>query len=356
MKTFKFNSSSSAKVYTVKLNDDGTTSCDCMGWTVKKLNKPRMCKHTTEVERNNKTTFVPATPKAIAEAVVANEPSVTNFKKAVKEVASVGGFVNPMLASKMPTGKTADSFSPAEYVMEEKFDGHRLVVRVENGKARAWSRLGNERKLPSHIAAIMNDLPTGVYDGELIVPSSQHSYAVTDLSNAGSEALVLFDMIEVDGHSIAKESNKVRVEFLKVALENVEGRIVYQAQQFAPTLKAVKAIWARGGEGAIIKKTSAPYRVGYRSPDWIKVKAIAAETLTIIGFEAGKNGPHSAITLRDDSGVETTVKTLDNETLREIAKNPTTWIGKRLVISYQEKTPSGSYRHPMFDHLAGEGE
>ncbi len=347
MKTFKFNSSSSDKIYTTRLNDDGTTSCDCKGWTVKKLNKPRMCKHTIEVERNNRT--------SVSSPVIASEPSTTNFKKAVKEVASGKGFVSPMLASAMPVGRNADSFDHL-YIMEEKFDGHRLVVRVENGKARAWSRLGNVRTLPIHIAAVMVRMPAGVYDGELIVPSNQHSSAVTELSNAGQEALVLFDMIEVDGHSIAHESNKRRVEFLTVAFGVIEGRVVYQAQQFKPTLKAVQAIWNRGGEGAIIKKISASYRVGYRSPDWIKVKAIANETLTVIGFEAGKNGPHSAILLRDKAGIETTVKTLDNATLREIAKNPAAWIGRRLVISFQEKLPSGKYRHPMYDHLAGEGE
>ncbi len=349
MKTFKFNSSSSDKVYTTRLNDDGTTSCDCKGWTVKKLNKPRMCKHTIEVERNNMKSV------GLVALVPASEPSVTNFKKAVKEVASTKGFVSPMLASAMPTGRNADSFDHL-YIMEEKFDGHRLVVRVENGKARAWSRLGNERTLPLHIAAVMVGMPTGVYDGELIVPSSQHSYAVTDLANAGTEAFVVFDMIEVNGTSIANETNKRRVEFLTVAFTNVEGRVVYQAQQFKPTQKAVQAIWNRGGEGAIIKRIAATYKPGYRSPDWIKVKAVANATLTIIGFEAGKNGPHSAITLRDDSGIETTVKTLDNATLREIAKNPAAWIGKRLVISFQEKTPSGSYRHPMYDHLAGDAE
>jgi hypothetical protein len=60
--------------------------------------------------------------------------------------------------------------------------------------------------------------------------------------------------------------------------------------------------------------------------------------------------------LRDGSGVETTVKTLGNTLLRAIMKAPDSYIGRRVVITYQEKTPAGTYRHGIFDHFAGDAE
>ena len=47
--TAEFRSSSSDKVYETRLYADGTTSCNCPGWTFKRGDKPRSCKHTKAV-------------------------------------------------------------------------------------------------------------------------------------------------------------------------------------------------------------------------------------------------------------------------------------------------------------------
>lgn len=52
VKTWTFPSSSSSKLYTTQLNKVGILSCNCPGWTFKRPGKPRHCKHTQRVERN----------------------------------------------------------------------------------------------------------------------------------------------------------------------------------------------------------------------------------------------------------------------------------------------------------------
>jgi hypothetical protein len=42
----EFPSSSSEKVYTAVVHVDGKTMCDCPGWTIKRSDRPRLCKHT----------------------------------------------------------------------------------------------------------------------------------------------------------------------------------------------------------------------------------------------------------------------------------------------------------------------
>lgn len=396
MRERTFPSSSSSTIYHTHWNDNDSMSCDCPGWVVKKLNKPRICKHIkkwaeeenlTLEERDGNMFVMSAGLQAGSSkaAATTQTPTSTNPGAQVDGNTQIvtpspdfvtpsavplekfiareqGGFVNPMLASAMPAGKTADDYGDG-WIAEEKFDGHRIIVRVDNSShgqfVHSWSRLGNVRTLPQHIKALVGQLPTGVYDGELIVPTAQHSYSVTAGQNSGNEALVLFDMLEVDGKSLMNTTQAQRRAFLEIALDAIESSdlyVVHIAKQFAPSMAAVQEIWDRGGEGAIIKKLSAKYTPGWRSPDWIKVKAQANATLTIVGFQASKNGPHSVVKLLDDQGIETTVKTLDNHMLRAFAKDPEAFIGKRLVISYHEKMPSGKYRHPMFDHLAGEGE
>lgn len=380
MRSWKFQSSSSPKIYTTQIGDNGLLSCDCPGWTVKKLGKVRECKHTKKVasdehlslsERDGQL-FVVGSTTTTRPPPAPSSPFPTKIAtstEAMRELLTEhqAGFVSPMLASAMPEDKTADDFRDSGWIMEEKFDGHRLIVRVVNypiaGKniakgVMAWSRLGNVRTLPRHIEAPLSDLPVGVYDGELLVPGAK-SYGVMAGQNSGKEIFVLFDMLESSGKSIMKTEQHVRRAFLEIAYDVFYDHIEFPvrlAEQHKPSMEFVKAVWARGGEGAIIKKLSGRYTPGWRSPDWIKVKAIGSATLTIVGFKEGKNGPYSIVKLRDSAGMETTAKTLDNNMMRQFAKDPNSFIGKRMVVSYHEKTPSGKLRHIMVDHLAGVGE
>lgn len=367
MRKWEFQSSSSPKIYATQINEStGLLSCDCPGWTVKKLGKTRECKHTKKVkvdeglvvEVRDDQEFVvkagvnPANPNT----QIFVDP--VDVGKTASQIRSDTGFISPMLASKMPDGKTVDDYDTPDYIMEEKFDGHRIVVRVsDNGVVTAWSRLGNVRTLPDHISETMAEMPFGLYDGELIVPG-QHSYDVTEGQNSGTENLVLFDMIESMGTSIAKEPWYTRRDFLEMAYTALspDNNCIFLTFVGRPSSEGVKVIWNSSGEGAIIKNINAKYQPGWRTPDWIKVKKVLAATLTVIGYQTGKNGEYSVVKLRDDNGIETTVKTLDNATLRDLQANPVRHIGRRLVISYQEKMPSGKYRHPMWDHWAGVGE
>jgi len=58
---WQFKSSSSNATYTVKLWDDGRTSCDCRGWRFKREGQERSCKHVAKVEaaRRPPTVFKP---------------------------------------------------------------------------------------------------------------------------------------------------------------------------------------------------------------------------------------------------------------------------------------------------------
>ena len=49
-KTWWFESSSSSKTYQTLQYTDGTTSCQCRGWTIKKAGKERQCRHTRDVD------------------------------------------------------------------------------------------------------------------------------------------------------------------------------------------------------------------------------------------------------------------------------------------------------------------
>jgi ATP-dependent DNA ligase len=155
--------------------------------------------------------------------------------------------------------------------------------------------------------------------------------------------------------STVRESYDARRTYLVEIFKTLDDlTFVKLAESFTPSVKAVEAIWKRGGEGAILKRRLAYYQPGARSRDFIKVKAVATVPMTVLGYEKGKQGPYSTVRVQDADGIETTVKTLDMDALNAFEADPESFIGRTLRIEYQERTPDGLYRHPRWDRWENE--
>lgn len=266
--------------------------------------------------------------------------------------------LEPMLAHPMP-----EDFSPlpGEWVAEEKYDGHRIMIQVHvGGGVTAWSRLGLFRVLPPQVDEGVSQLPAGLYDGELCAPGKR-SYGVTEKANAADLVYVIFDLVELLGVVITSRPFSERRSYLHEMFSNRQYPGVELAWQQDIGLNGrqviewlAKQVWNRDGEGLILKRLSAPYRPGKRSKDQLKVKQARSAVLTITGFAPGKLGLYSVVLLRDDEGNETRVKTRDDAERARFATSFRSYVGRRLRIDYQERTPDGKYRHPMYDRLEEE--
>ena len=257
--------------------------------------------------------------------------------------------VEVMLAKALPDGKDIDSFSKHDWVLEEKYDGHRLEVRVTPTAVTAWARSGIVRPLPPHLIEALRACEYGVYDGELRVPGGTSS-DVTALRLQSKLQLVMFDMLEAAGQSCLDLPQYERRRLLAEAWRNPTDSVVI-SDLYEPSLEALHAIWRASGEGAVVKRLAAPYQPGKRSRDWIKFKKREAARLTVTGFKDGLNGPHSVIECTDSEGHSVPVKTRNTEWLAQFACDSKAFIGRTLVISYQQRTKDGAYRSPMADHF-----
>jgi len=375
--TWKKKSSSGSGEYTTILADDGKLLCNCKGWTMRRNGKPRECTHVREVVADEKLRtevrgeFVyalgrgqvaaptpPASGVSVHRAGTATAPAAATAARAAT--------VAPMLASAMVdrvTGRAFDAAYGRGWALEEKLDGHRVTAIVTDARQvaafsrpRAGGDGAKSRELPAAIVKQLQTLAPGIYDGELVAPGGTSSDVVV---LGASLVLVLFDVLELRGQRLidltyAQRRSRLLGELATLAPGQT---CISTVESLPPTWARVEAIWAKGGEGAVVKRLASTYRPGWRSPDWIKVKASHSATLTVIGFDAGKSGPYSAFKLREESsGIETTVKVLGNALLRQVSSAPQTWVGKRVVITYQQRTASGTFRHPIFDHAAGVGE
>jgi ATP-dependent DNA ligase len=265
-------------------------------------------------------------------------------------------FVLPMLASALPEDKDIKFFEgKPDWWMEIKYDGHRLILVVERYATRvnvfAWSRQGNARVLPRHLMEVCRYLPDGTYDGELYIPGGT-STDVTALDKQNQLQLVLFDILRVGDVSCMDRDSRYRRQLLTVATSKLSADSVIQlAPVFEVSAIGLNQIWARGGEGAVIKHESTKYAAGKRSKQWIKFKKELAAEVTITGFLPGSLGDHSIIVGKDRHGIEVRAKARNDEWRATFAAGSAQFIGRRLVIAYQDKTRDGKYRHPMADHL-----
>ena len=336
METFTHTSQSTpGKEYTTTIHDDGAVTCTCPGFIFR-----RKCRH----------------------IAVSRDWAKTRETSPVATGSEVTNFISPMLARALPAGKTIEDYMTEDWVMEEKHDGHRLIIDTRH-TILAYSRGGKVRELPEPIIAMLREMPPGIYDGELIVPGGT-STDVKALDKQDQLQLVLFDILELRGDNFRDEDQIIRRDYLLEAWKEIgaddqhlsavaKKMPVTVTAQHTVTPEVLQSIWDRGGEGVMVKNLGQTYLEGKRVPGWIKFKKLSAAELTVTGFEEGKNGPHSTILLRDDDGIDCRVKTRNADWLRDFETQAQSFIGRRLVISYQEKTRDGKYRHPMADHFAG---
>lgn len=279
-----------------------------------------------------------------------------------------------MLAAPMKKGVINDW---TEWCIEVKWDGHRLLVEKVGTTVTAFARPRGDgrqvqRTLPPHLLKAFALLPDGVYDGELMGGDISTDVARLDLAH--TLAFVVFDVLEVEGADLHRDT----YEYRRKMLEGLFSMIAHPSRNLllTPSLpltcegdatKFVAAVWEGGGEGAILKRKLAPYHVGKRTPDWIKVKRVEHAALTVVGFEATRGtvmnrGPFAVVVLEDEHGNRTTCKTKDDWELKRFmtqwstsTKNglpyktgdPHPALGRKLVIEFQQRTRSGGYRGPV---------
>ena len=194
----------------------------------------------------------------------------------------------------------------ADWLLETKFDGYRLLVRLQDGRAQLFTRNGHDwtARMPL-LAQAIEALPVGSawLDGEIVVPAQRDAQARGDfnaLQNAferggaaASRAILcwLFDVPWFEGHDLRETPLQSRRELLRQLLERSAPRggkaaaspLRFSAEIDGDAAQALHAACAAGGEGVIAKRRDAPYREG-RSDSWLKLKCRRRQEFVVIGY------------------------------------------------------------------------
>jgi bifunctional non-homologous end joining protein LigD len=291
-----------------------------------------------------------------------------------------------MLAEKMDVLIKRPVSDWNEWVAEEKYDGHRSIIEVSGeGAFRAIAAYNRPRKaskdtmtfraLPHHLVESLALLPAGIYDGELMAGDTATDVKRLDLES--ERFITLFDVLRVNEEDVMTMTTEQRRDALDMChaimlAQGGNGAHVKLSQRFRllseqTIMQLAKKVWARGGEGLILKRRAATYQSNKRSNDWVKIKRLEHFTLTVTGFEATrgtvlKRGPFAIVHLIDDDGKETRCKTKDDFELARLERawdnrlathknnDPQTghpWVGRKLVIECGGRTRDGGYKGPV---------
>jgi bifunctional non-homologous end joining protein LigD len=193
-------------------------------------------------------------------------------------------FVAPQLAKLMKAPPTDKN-----WVHEVKFDGYRMQMRVEGGKARLRTRKGLDwtERFPE-IAKEGRALPDCIVDGEICALNKEGSSDFGLLQNAlsdhrtGGLIFYLFDCLFAQGHDLRKESLGERKDVLEQLLKHARGakRLKF-VPHFTQSGEAIlTAACKMDLEGVISKRLDAPYTSG-RGDSWTKSKCRGGQEVVI---------------------------------------------------------------------------
>jgi len=279
--------------------------------------------------------------------------------------------------------------NPDDWLFEIKFDGYRILARVDGKDIRLITRNGNDwtHKLqPLQKALASMKLPPGWYDGEIVVHNDEGRPDFGLLQNAfdanapGDVVYFLFDAPYLDGRDLRDTPLEQRRAQLQAVLDQRPNDTVrYSAALAAAPEDMIAAACSMGLEGIIGKRRDAPY-TARRSGSWIKLKCGQRQEFVIGGYtdpKGARSGFGSLLlgtydpdgTLRYAGNVGSG---FDGDALRDLKakmdklavdKSPFApsreidrkahWLKPTLVaeVAFGEWTSAGSIRHAVFKGL-----
>jgi bifunctional non-homologous end joining protein LigD len=296
--------------------------------------------------------------------------------------ARLPDFVEPQLATLVTAPPTGD-----DWLHEMKFDGYRILCRIDKGRATLWSRNARDwtSRFPA-VAAAAGKLRArhGFLDGEVAVmlPSGTTSFQALQNSSGDQGQLVyfVFDLLHLDGEDLTHLGLDARKRALERLIGTTRAGIIrYSTHVVGKGAAFFRDACRRSLEGIVSKRRDSPYQSG-RGRSWLKVKCGHEQELVIGGFTEPKGARVGLGALllgahEDDGGLTYVGKvgtgfTHDSanrlrarlDRLR-VSRSPfrrpppgassARWVKPELVaeVTFTEWTADGRLRHPSFKGL-----
>jgi bifunctional non-homologous end joining protein LigD len=284
--------------------------------------------------------------------------------------------LQPMLAT-----LTDGPFDDPGWIFEDKYDGFRMVAKIESGKVTLYSRNGQviSRTYIEVASALEGVKGSAVIDGELVALDENGVSHFQLLQNALRRKAKLlycaFDLMFQDGEDLRALPLIERKKRLKAVLPK-HRLVAFSRHRKTFGTKFFEEAGRKGLEGIMAKRASSKYLSGARTDDWLKIKTSKRQEVVIAGFTAPKKtrpffgalvlavregdgwryighvgAGFSHAALEEIHGKLIKLKTAKSPFARKVKDEAvTTWVKPLLVaeVKFTEWTSSGEMRHPVY--------
>ena len=288
--------------------------------------------------------------------------------------------IKPMLAT-----LTKEPFDDPDWIFEVKWDGYRTVAEIRKGAVSLYSRnlLLLNRKFAPVADSLRNLNFEAVLDGEIVVVDDEGRSDFQMLqdyqhSKKGHLLYYVFDLLYFEGHDLTSLPLVQRKRILKKILPP-DPRIRLSDHVAKDGILFFNLAKRKGLEGIIAKHAQSAYRMGRRSREWLKIKALLTQEGVIAGFTQPKGSRrdlgalvlgihrHNRLEYIGHVGSGFSARTL-RETRRKLdplvrkecpfqkkpeTNTPVTWVKPELVceVLFHGWTDDGVMRQPVFLRL-----
>lgn len=219
------------------------------------------------------------------------QPAAARSSKARKASVPLPGLLKPMLAT------LVDRPPDGDWRYEIKFDGYRILTRIQDSEVHLFTRNGNDwtERLPQQAKALTAlDAGDCWLDGEVVVlgenglPDFQALQNAFDHNKPKDIIYYLFDAPFLDGQDLREQPVEQRRNALKAVISHPHSPQLRFSENFiAAPQDIIESACALKLEGVIGKRAGSSY-VSRRSPEWIKLKCRLRQEFVIVGFSKPK--------------------------------------------------------------------
>ncbi|OPA86755.1 DNA ligase D [Pseudomonas fluorescens] len=252
--------------------------------------------------------IVQAEPKSvISDATVGKTKAQA---KPGKTTTTLPEQLSPQLAT------LVDRAPDGDWQYEIKFDGYRMLARIQGAEVRLFTRNGHDwtERLPRQVKALQAlKLKDSWLDGEVVsldgdgLPDFQALQNAFDIGRSLDIVYYLFDAPFLDGHDQRKSPVETRRAALKAALAGSRSKLLRFSEAFVANQRDIfESACDLALEGVIGKRLGSPY-TSTRNTDWIKLKCRLRQEFVIVGYTRPK-GSRSGfgallLAVNDDAGL-----------------------------------------------------
>ena len=304
-----------------------------------------------------------------------SEDGGENIKEASIKNASEIGPISPMKLKKLESpDDILKDYDDSEIIIQLKFDGFKTQAIKTRDGVRLYTRRGEEftENVPALVKTLESKMKVGSFIlGELVWEDSKGKQSISDIQTVvgsspdkahakikdgnGKVIFYVYDLLWEAGSDITKQKYIERYNKLKKSIGKTSDIKVADNYTYSDKDKAINDALKIGGEGIVLKPKDSEYKYGAKGSnephgEWAKFKPGAkahTDEVLLDKYEEGKDklvfpmyqhkndelfevGKLSGMSKEDEAKIK---KDIDS--------------GKTVVveITFQEKMPSGKFRH-----------